>query len=92
MTGSCVTGARMGTDPAPRPDRPARTTDEDCININTASKEERQEIIHIGPARAEQIIELRRQRPFTDVSSLTRVRGIGPARLDDIDEEGEACG
>jgi len=57
------------------------------VNINTASLEELQEIVHIGPARAEEIIRL---RPFSSVDGLTRVTGIGPARLQDIKDEGRA--
>lgn len=60
------------------------------ININTASAEELQDIIHIGPAYAEQIIELREERPFTSLGELTRVRGIGEGRLADIREQGLA--
>ena len=51
------------------------------ININTASVEELQYIIHIGAERAGQIIRL---RPFDSVDDLIRVDGIGPARLADI--------
>jgi len=58
------------------------------ININTASFEDLQKIIHIGPARAQEIINL---RPFTSIHDLTRVDGIGPSRLEDIIEQGIAC-
>ena len=51
------------------------------INLNTASLEELQHIVHIGPSRAGQIIRL---RPFLSVDDLIRVDGIGPARLADI--------
>ncbi|RKQ35910.1 MBL fold metallo-hydrolase [Oceanobacillus halophilus] len=60
----------------------------ECININEASKEEVQGIIHIGPARAQELIE---RRPFESVDDLTRINGIGPARITDIKEEGLAC-
>lgn len=59
-----------------------------CININEASIEEVQEIIHIGPARAEDVIA---QRPYENVDDLTRINGIGPARIADIKTEGKAC-
>ncbi len=59
-----------------------------CININEASVEELQNIIHIGPARAEELIQL---RPFKSVDDLSRINGIGPARIDDIKNEGLAC-
>jgi competence protein ComEC len=58
------------------------------VDINSADAEELQRIIHIGPARAEDIIRL---RPFSSVDDLTRVSGIGPARLADIEEQGIAC-
>lgn len=58
------------------------------VDLNTASVEELQEIIHIGPARAQEIIE---KRPFSSIDDLTRVSGIGPKRLSDIKEQGIAC-
>ncbi len=60
----------------------------DCININKASSEKLQEIIHIGPARSEDLIKL---RPFQSVSDLTDVSGIGPSRISDIKSQGLAC-
>jgi len=63
-------------------------TTSNCIDINSASYDEIQEIIHIGPARAEDLIDL---RPFKSIDDLTRINGIGPARIDDIKAEGKAC-
>lgn len=62
--------------------------DSSCININTASLEEVQRIIHIGPARAQNVID---SRPFQSVDDLDRINGIGPARITDIKSEGLAC-
>ncbi len=62
--------------------------DSSCININTASAREVQSIIHIGPARAQDVIDL---RPFQSVDDLDRINGIGPARITDIKSEGIAC-
>lgn len=62
-----------------------------CVNINTAGFEELQRIIHIGPERARQIIQLRQDRPFASVDQLVRVNGIAAARLRDIREQGLAC-
>src|SRR5690606_38851361 len=42
-----------------------------CININTASTEQLQEIIHIGPERAKELIE---RRPFSTVDDLSRIK------------------
>ena len=51
------------------------------IDINTAAFTELQNIIHIGPERARQILRL---RPFDSVDDLIRVDGIGPVRLEAI--------
>eukprot|EP00130_Batrachochytrium_dendrobatidis_P008616 XP_006683491.1 hypothetical protein BATDEDRAFT_93250 [Batrachochytrium dendrobatidis JAM81] len=59
-----------------------------CININQASIEEVQGIIHIGPERAQDLINL---RPYDSVDDLNRIKGIGPARIADIKNEGIAC-
>ncbi|HLR43427.1 MAG TPA: MBL fold metallo-hydrolase [Pseudogracilibacillus sp.] len=59
-----------------------------CVDINSASFDEVQKIIHIGEARAELLIEA---RPYNSVDDLTRINGIGPARIDDIKAEGIAC-
>jgi len=60
----------------------------DCVDINTASAEALDVIVHIGPSRAADIIAL---RPFSSVEDLTRVSGIGASRLADILAEGLAC-
>ena len=71
--------------PSPPPPQPS------CIDINTAGLVELQGIIHIGPERAQQIIDLRKVQLFRSVNDLERVSGIGPARLADIIREGKAC-
>lgn len=60
----------------------------DCVDINEASKEELMRIIHIGDARADEIII---KRPFSSTDDLNRVEGIAEGRLGDIKEEGIAC-
>jgi beta-lactamase superfamily II metal-dependent hydrolase len=77
-------------EPRRTPQSQARPT-ASCVNINRADLAELQRIIHIGPARAQQIVELRRARPFASVSELTRVNGIAAARLRDIVAQGIAC-
>lgn len=59
-----------------------------CIDINSASQTELTELIHIGDARAMEIIEL---RPFHSVDELIEIDGIGPSKLSDIKEQGKAC-
>lgn len=69
-------------------EQPKQAAPANCIDINSASLEELQEIIHIGQARAEELIKL---RPFSSVDDLTRIKGIGPARIADIKSENKAC-
>ncbi len=59
-----------------------------CVDLNEADAEELQRIVHIGPERAEAIIE---GRPWESVRELRRVPGIGPGRLQDIQEQGLVC-
>lgn len=73
------------TDQQTKPDNTEVINDK--ININTASVEELQGIIHIGPVRAEEMISL---RPFSTVYDMERITGIGPTRLADIITEGKA--
>src|SRR5699024_11423433 len=65
-----------------------KTQTNHCIDINQASLEEVQSIIHIGPERAQTLIDL---RPFVSVDDLERIKGIGPARITDNKDEGLAC-
>ncbi|MFA9432904.1 S-layer homology domain-containing protein [Egicoccus sp. AB-alg2] len=82
----------MPPPPAPAPPPPAPEPPADpapgCVNINTASTDDLQRIIHIGPDRAAEIVRL---RPFSRVEDLERVSGIGPARIRDIINQGVAC-
>lgn len=63
-------------------------TNSSCVNINEATAEELQQIIHIGPERTQDLVEL---RPFQSIDDLTQIDGIGPARIADIQSEGIAC-
>jgi DNA uptake protein ComE-like DNA-binding protein len=56
--------------------------------VNSAEAEELEQIIHIGPKRAAELIQI---RPFSSLDDLVRINGIGPARLADIKEQGIAC-
>jgi competence protein ComEC len=58
------------------------------VDINSADFGTLQLIIHIGPDRAQQILNL---RPFSSVDAMTRINGIGDARLRDIKAQGVAC-
>jgi len=60
----------------------------DQIDINSASAEELDKIIWVGPATAEKIIN---GRPFESVDSLINISGIGKIKLADIKKQGLAC-
>jgi hypothetical protein len=61
-----------------------------CIDINTASAEELDEIVHVGLATANKIIGA---RPFSSVEDLSRIGGfpVGGQNMQDILEQGLAC-
>lgn len=59
-----------------------------CVDINSAGEAEIQRIIHIGPARSQDLIQL---RPYQTVDDLSKIKGIGPARIADILAQGIAC-
>lgn len=61
-----------------------------CVDINSASFEDLQQILHIGPTRASELISL---RPFSSVNDLSRINGISTegVRLGEIRAQGLAC-
>lgn len=74
--------------PAPTPTpMPSPDPVPERVNINTATVDELQLIVHIGPERAQEIIRL---RPFISLDDLTLVTGIGLGRLADIKAQGVA--
>jgi competence protein ComEC len=75
--------------PNPEPKKEIQPVSSDsCVNINSASAAEVQRIIHIGPARSQDLIQL---RPYQTVDDLSKIKGIGPARIADILTQGIAC-
>lgn len=58
------------------------------VDINSAPLSQLVKIVHIGEARARELIAL---RPFQDLDGLLAISGIGQGRLNDIKEQGLAC-
>lgn len=77
-----------GIKPKEEPDLEPTPIVGNCIDVNTASIEQLQEIIHIGAARAGDLVNF---RPFTSIDDLGRIKGIGAARIADIKSQGLAC-
>lgn len=59
-----------------------------CVNINSASLEELDEIVGVGPVTAQKIIDA---RPFSSIDDLVKVNGIAEKKLANIKTEGLAC-
>jgi len=75
--------------PTPEPEKEIQPVSSgSCVNINSASEVDVQRIIHIGPARSQELIQ---HRPYQSVDDLSNIKGIGPARIADILTQGIAC-
>jgi competence ComEA-like helix-hairpin-helix protein len=57
------------------------------IDINTAPLDDLTKIVHIGEKRGLELIPL---RPFSSLDDLTRIKGVGAVRVEDIKEQGLA--
>lgn len=59
-----------------------------CIDLNSASTEQLNRLVHVGPARAEAIP---RGTPWRSVDELVRAKGLDEARVGDIATSGQIC-
>jgi len=62
-------------------------SEEEKVDINTAPLESLIKIVHIGEARAIELISL---RPFISLNELSRINGISELRVEDIKSQGMA--
>jgi len=61
------------------------------VDVNSASLARLDELIGIGPVKAQAIIDYRGSEWFGSVDDLIGVYGIGPATLEKIKSQGLAC-
>ena len=86
MIGAVVFCALVGVQVAAAPqgvdDRKVDT--KVVVDVNTASADELCTLPGIGPKKALAIIALRQKKPFTRLTQLLQVKGIGPKTLEKL--------
>ena len=60
----------------------ASAAEPEPLELNRATLEELQKLPGVGPRKAEAILELRKKRPFTRITQLLEVKGIGRKTLE----------
>ena len=73
------------TESTPQEETPTADSENQRIDINTATKEQLESLPGIGPTLAQRILDyIRDNGPFESLSQLTLVSGIGVQKLNDI--------
>ena len=74
--------------PAPQATNDLHINNDGKLNINTATAEELMVLNGIGEVLANRIVEYREEHgPFKELSDILDVKGIGPAKLENITEQ-----
>jgi competence protein ComEA len=85
---TAVTGGSSGSAPGSTAGSMAGTASTEpqpLVNVNTAAPDELESLPGVGPATAAAIVREREANgPFESVDDLDRVRGIGPAKLEQL--------
>lgn len=67
-------------------DEVSENTDNNLLNINTATKDELKELDGIGDTLANNIIEYRKNNKFDTIEDILNVNGIGESKYNNIKE------
>ena len=60
-------------------------TEPQVVNINTATVQDFEALPGIGPVMAQRIVDYRNEHgPFKSVEELTKVKGIGESKLEEL--------
>ena len=73
--------------PSSDPKEPAASTETAplIVNINTAAVQDFESLPGIGPVMAQRIVDYRNEHgPFKSVEELTKVKGIGESKLEEL--------
>ncbi len=55
-----------------------------CVNLNTATQQELEELPGVGPKTAAKIMRYREQQPFASPEDLRNIQGIGEKKLESL--------
>ncbi len=69
----------------PKPTTPIEISEENKLDLNTATLEQLVQLPGVGPSLAQRILDYRAKRKFKKVRHLRRVRGIGKGKYKKIE-------